>query len=96
MAQVVLVSSDTRPIRSLVESAILDKARALEMAILQTEGRIHQFEENYGWSTNEFLRRFAQNEFDHTCDFDDWIGESRMLTRLRERHATLKDIKIAD
>jgi hypothetical protein len=96
MEALTLVSTNERPIKLLVESALTNEARLLEAAIHQTEGRIRNFEEKYDLSTADFLQRFAQNEFQHTFDFDDWIGESRMLARLREKLETVRGIKIAN
>jgi hypothetical protein len=96
MTELTLISSADRSIKPLVEAALLNEARLLEAGIRQTEMRIHKFEEQYNLSTSEFLEKFANNEFQHTFDFDDWIGESRMLARLCEKLETLRGIEIAN
>lgn len=96
MTELTLVSSADRSIKPLVEAALLNEARLLEAGIHQTEMRIRKFEEQYNLSTSEFLEKFTNNEFQHTFDFDDWIGESRMLERLYEKLETLRGIEIAN
>ncbi|NJN82980.1 MAG: hypothetical protein HC802_12340 [Caldilineaceae bacterium] len=96
MSQLTLVSPDERPIKPLVESALLERAKRLEAAIRQTEIRLTAFEKRYGLNTGEFLTRFAQNQYQHSDDYDDWIGESRMLDRLREKLNRLESITIVD
>ncbi|MBV7337670.1 hypothetical protein KFU94_57465 [Chloroflexi bacterium TSY] len=96
MDQITLISPDDTSIRTLVESALKDRARVLELSIRQTKARIQKFEETYGLQTTEFLEKFRNNEFQHSFDFDDWIGESRMLTRLQEKLTRLQGIQIVD
>lgn len=96
MSQLTLVSPDERSIKPLIESALLERAKILEAAIRQTEDRLGTFEQRYDLNTPEFLTRFAQNQYQHSDDFDDWIGESRMLDRLREKLTRLESIKIVD
>lgn len=96
MSQLTLISPDDTSIRSIIESALKDRARVLELSIRQTEARIQQFEETYGLRTNEFLEKFRNNEFQHSFDFDDWIGESRLLVRLQEKLTRVKGIQIVD
>jgi len=96
MTELTLISSATRSIKPLVEAALFNEARLLEAGIRQTEMRIRQFEAQYNLSTTEFLEKFANNELQHTFDFDDWIGESRMLARLHEKLETLRGIEIAN
>jgi hypothetical protein len=47
-------------------------------------------------TTALFLERFARNELLHSFDFDEWIGESRLLQHLREKVETLRSITIAN
>jgi len=61
-----------------------------------TQGRIQHFEEKYAMSTIEFLKRFAEDEFQHSFDFDEWIGESRMLNHIEEKLARLKSLSHSD
>jgi ferritin len=42
-----------------------------------------------GFSSTEFLRRYENNELQETLDFAEWVGEYRLLERLREKADTL-------
>lgn len=96
MTQLTLTSPDERSIKPLVESALRDRARVLDLAIRRAERRLRAFERAHGLSTDEFLARLAQDEYQHSDDRDDWVGESRMLMRLREKMIRLQGIEIVD
>lgn len=96
MSQVILLSPGNSSIKPIVESALQGKARILEISIKRTQARIRRFEETYGLITPQFLEKFRQNELQHSFDFDDWIGEARMLTRLQEKLDKIKGIEIVD
>jgi hypothetical protein len=87
MAEVKIICKDADSIRLLVEKALADRLRGLEDGIRRTEERLREFEAKYEMSTEEFLRRFENDEITHRLDrsFDEWIGESWMLKRLQEK-----------
>ena len=96
MTALTLVSNGDRPIRSLVEAVLTNEYEELQAAIQKTEARVRYFENKYDMATAVFLERFAQDEFLHSFDFDEWIGESRLLQHLREKAETLRSIKVTD
>jgi len=96
MTQVTLVSADNGSIKGLVVSALSEKERDLKLAIRQTEMKLLALEEKYAFSTQEFLAKFARNEIQHSDDFDEWFGESRMLAHLQGKLAKLQGIQIAE
>jgi hypothetical protein len=96
MSQITLISPDNNSIQGLVESALSDKARLLQIAIRQTEKKLAAFEESYKLSTQDFVAKFTQNQLQHSDDFDDWYGESCMLTRLQSKLTRIQGIQIAD
>ena len=96
MADIKLISSGKREIKSLVEAALTNESRLLEAGVHQTERRLKEFEHKYQMVTQEFVSRYENDEFIETLDFDEWIGEYRILERLREKTETLKDIRFAN
>lgn len=54
------------------------------------EVRLGSYKDKYGLATNAFLAKTTGDELQHADDFDDWIGESRMLARLRAKLARLQ------
>jgi len=44
--------------------------------------------------TAEFLHRFKNDEFQHILDFDEWIGEQRMLASMLAEKEQIKGIII--
>jgi hypothetical protein len=83
-------------LRPLVEAAIENQLRLLEAGVERTEERIRAFEAEYGMSSETFVRRYENDELPETLSFAEWIGEHRMLSRLREKAETLREIRIAD
>jgi hypothetical protein len=96
MTYLTLVSKQSRPLRPLVEAALANELRLLQAAIRRTERQLQEFEATYQLATDEFVRRFENDEFEETLDFVDWIGEYRLLARLREKAETLQGLEFAN
>ena len=92
MAVLTIISPRQRPLQSLVEAALQNELRILQTGIRRTEQRLRSFEMKYGLSSNEFLRRYENDELQETLDFDEWVGEYRLLERLREKADTLQEV----
>lgn len=93
MTDLRLVSTRKRQLKPLVEAAIANELRLLEAGVRRTEQRLLEFEEKYSLGTQKFISRYENDELEETMDFDEWIGEFRMLTRLREKVDTLRGIR---
>ena len=93
MTDLRLVSTRKRQLKPLVEAAIANELRLLEAGVRRTEQRLLEFEEKYSLGTQKFISRYENDELEETVDFDEWIGEFRMLTRLREKADTLRGIR---
>jgi hypothetical protein len=96
MSAVTLVSPTERPLRSLVEAALHNELRLLQAGIRRTEQRLKAFEVQYDLSSDEFLRRYENDELSETLDLAEWVGEIRLLERLREKANTLQEIRFAN
>ncbi len=96
MNTLTLTSTRNGSLRPLVEAALDNEARVLEVGIRKTQWRLHEFESQYNLSTDEFLAKFRVGEIEETLELDEWIGESRMLHHLQEKVATLRSLHIAD
>ena len=96
MSTVTLVSSSERPLRPLLEAALENELRLLQAGIRRTEQRLSAFEAEYGLSSAEFVARYENDEFRETLEYGEWIGEIRLLQRLREKAETLGDIQFAN
>ncbi len=96
MTELTLISTAQRPLRPLVEAALANELRLLEAGIRRTEQRLYEFEAKYQLPTAEFIRRFENDEFEGTLELAEWIGENRLLERLREKADTLKGIEFAN
>lgn len=85
-----------RPLRPLIEAAIQREIDLLGVGVRRGEQRVAAFERQHGLTSTEFLRQFQSGELAETLDTIDWIGELRLLERLRDKEATLRGLHIAD
>lgn len=95
MTELTLVSSRQLPLKPLVETALTNEVRLLEVGIRRTERRLREFETAHQMTTKEFVRRFEDDELDETLELAEWIGEYRLLQRLNEKIETLRGIRFA-
>lgn len=85
MADLRLVSTRKHQLKPLVEAGIR-----------RTEQRLLEFEEKYNLGTQDFIDRYENDEMKETIDFGEWVGEFRLLGRLREKVDILKDVRFAN
>src|SRR5258706_9814030 len=95
MATLALISSRESPIQALVEAALANELRLLEVGIQRTEQRLSEFEQAHHLQTAEFVTRYENDELPETLEFAEWIGEYRLLTRLRDKAETVREIHFA-
>ncbi len=96
MTALTLISPYKRPLRPLVEAALQNEQRLLQAGIRRTEQRVKEFEKRYSLDSEEFLRRYANDEFDETLELIEWIGEYRLLESMREDLDILQEIHFED
>ena len=93
MNQLTLTTNNERPLRPLVEAALNNELRLLDAAIQQTEKKIRGYEAAHDMSSAQFLQRYENDELPETLEFAEWIGEVRLLSRLREKADAYRGIK---
>ena len=96
MTELTLISPHQQRLRPLVEAAIQNELRLLAAGIRRTEERLHAFEAQYDLTSAEFMRRYENDELQETLDLAEWIGECRLLERLKAKEATLREIQFAN
>ena len=96
MEELTLISSYQRPLRPLVEAALQNELRLLQVNIKRTEQNLSKFETRFGLSTSEFIQRFENDELPETLDYVEWVGEYRLLIRLHEKTEALREIRFAN
>ena len=96
MTDLRLVSTHKRQLKPLVEGALANELRLMQAGLRRTEQRLLEFEEKYHLKTEDFISRYEKDEMEETIDFVEWIGEFRLLARLREKVDTLRGIRFAN
>jgi hypothetical protein len=96
MAELKLRSKYPDSLRQIIESALSERLHSIEVGINRTKERLQQFETKYQLLTEEFIIRFNNDESTHNFDFDEWIGESRMLAHLQEKKEAIEEIEFVN
>jgi hypothetical protein len=96
MTELLLVSKRRESLKPLVEAALANELRLMDAGIARTERRLREFEARYELATADFLRRFENDELDETLEYAEWIGEHRLLMRLKDKADTLRGIQFAN
>jgi hypothetical protein len=96
MAELKLRSKDPDSLRRIIQSALSERLQSVTAGIKRTEERIQDFETKYQLSTEEFLTQFNNDELSHNFDYDEWIGETRMLVHLQQTKESIEEIDFVD
>ena len=96
MAELKLRSKDPDSLRRIIQSALSERLQSVKAGIKKTEERIQEFETKYQLSTEEFIYRFNNDELSHSFDFDEWIGESKILAHLQQTKESIQDVDFVD
>ncbi|OKH40091.1 hypothetical protein NIES2119_03970 [[Phormidium ambiguum] IAM M-71] len=96
MAELKIICDYPESLKQFIEEALSKRITSLKDGIRRTEERIKEFEGKYQMSTEEFLRRFENDEIQETLELDEWIGESLMLKGLQKDLETLRGIKFVN
>ena len=96
MAELKIICEYPDSLKQFIEEALSRRIASLKDGIRRTEERIKEFESKYQMSTEEFLRRYENDEIQETLELDEWIGESLMLKGLQEDLDTLRGIEFVN
>ena len=96
MVELTLRSPRQHSLKPLVLGALQNELRLLQAGIQRSQQKLQEFEARYGFATDEFLRRYENNQMEETLELAEWIGEYRMLERLKEKAQTLQEVQFAD
>lgn len=47
-------------------------------------------------STGEFLNKLNNGELNHSFDFDEWIGETKMLETLKQKKLAIEGVEFVN
>lgn len=92
MAELKLRAKNPESLKRIIQSALSERLQSVNAGIKATQKRLQEFETKYQLSTEEFITRFNNDEFAHSFDFDEWIGEYRMLTHLQQTKESIEEI----
>ena len=95
MAQILVTSGKRTVVLPLIQAAFRTELGVIATGIRRTQARLHQFEQCYGFSTEQLLANEAASAVDdNSLDMIEWLGESRMLARLQTEYRELAEIEI--
>lgn len=93
MIELKLRGKNEASIKQIITSALSERLRGINEGIEKTKKRLKELETQYNLSSQEFINLFNNNELDHSFDFDEWIGELKMLEHLEETKINIKGIE---
>ncbi len=95
MAQIMVRSERIASVTPLIQAAIQTELRVIATGIRRTQSRLRQFEQRYGFSTEQLLKNEVAGAVDdNSIEIIEWLGESRLLTRLQTEYRELAEIEI--
>lgn len=95
MTQLMVKSARIASVTPLIQAALQTELRMIATGIRRTQARLNQFEQRYGFSTEQLLKNEASGAIDdNSIEMIEWLGESRMLTRLQTEYRELAEIEI--
>lgn len=89
MTELKLISKHPDSLKQIIQSSLSERLHSIEVGIKRTEERLVEFETKYQLSTSKFIETFNNDELSHNFDFEEWIGEARMLKHLQEKKALI-------
>ena len=95
MSQQVVVTTDAPvALKPLLASAIQSELRLLDLGLARTTERLRAFETQYGFTSEEFTRRFEAGEVDESLDFIEWAGEIQTARLLQGQRQALQSVQL--
>lgn len=95
MTQLMVKSARIASVTPLIQAALQTELRVIATGIRRTQARLHQFEQRHGFSTEQLLKNEVTGAVDdNSIEMIEWLGESRMLTRLQAEYRELAEIEI--
>lgn len=95
MIQQIVIRSDSQvSLKPLIESAIRNRLKMLELGIARTRERLTRFEQKFEMSSEEFERRFDGQDLQETLGFLDWWIELEGPRLLEEQYLALQEAKL--
>ncbi|MDJ0730191.1 MAG: hypothetical protein QNJ33_09405 [Crocosphaera sp.] len=69
-----------------------NRLETIEKSIRETKAKLKEFEDKYELSSEEFIDNFSNDKLDHSLnmEFDEWMGEIWMLSKLEEKQKDLE------
>jgi hypothetical protein len=92
--QITITSEASTPIKPLIESAVRAELRMLKLGLQRTRERLRRFEQRYGFSSEEFERRFQALELGEHLDFIEWAGEIKTYRLLEAQGDALEQATV--
>lgn len=86
-----VVELDRRTI-GLLTRVLNTEYKRLQLELKITEERIKRFEEKYGMSSSEFIKRYTRGELGDKEEYMEWYGELKFLERIHNELEELKKI----
>jgi predicted DNA-binding protein YlxM (UPF0122 family) len=95
MTELTIKSDRAEAVKFELQAALDGQRRMIQDSIKRTRLNLTAFEEKYGFSTSELLKREADGSLDDdNLELIEWVGETKVLERLQSELELLQEIHI--
>ena len=70
------------------------ESKVMGLGMQRTRAQLAEFEQRFGFTSEEFERRFAARKLDESLDFIEWLGEIKTLRLLEEQQRALQGLTL--
>jgi hypothetical protein len=91
MEQQVIIRSQTNlDLKALVEAAIQRELKAVQHELDRSQAKLTAFEQRYGLSSAELMRRYQGRQLERGVDLVDWWDEIQTSALLQQQKQALE------
>lgn len=94
LQQVTIQTDDQQTLRPLIQSALENEKKMVQLGLERTRARLAAFEATFHITSAEFERRLHANEITETVEFSDWRAELGMLALLERQYRALEEARL--
>ena len=94
LQQLTIKTPDKKALKPLLESAIANEKKMLQLGLARTEKRLAEFEREFGMSSTEFAERLNAGELQETEAFTEWRMEMGMMKLLESQYQALQNAQL--
>ena len=95
MTELTIKSDQLEAVKSEIQTALESQRKMVQNSLDRTLSNLDTFEQKFGFTTSSLFQKEAQGHLnDDNLELIEWLGEARMLERLKTELELLDGIQI--